>query len=123
MDDDLTVDMLKIDDPPRFFYLDGHDPVPTCLWYWGYWFGNHDRHVNESRLKYGDEICRISTVFLGLDHGFSFGKGSPPVLFETMIFGGPLDQQYQDRCCTWKQAKEMHYIAGKEAVKNGYRSW
>jgi hypothetical protein len=48
--------------------------------------------------------ARVSTVFLGLDH--SFGDG-PPVLFETMVFGGPLDQE-QERCCTWEEAEAMH---------------
>jgi len=52
---------------------------------------------------------RISTVFLGLDHGW--GEG-PPVLFETMIFGGPEDG-YQERYCTWDEAKEGH----RKAVK------
>jgi hypothetical protein len=31
---------------------------------------------------------RVSTVFLGLDHAF---RGGPPVLWETMVFGGVLD--------------------------------
>jgi hypothetical protein len=31
----------------------------------------------------------ISTVFLGFDHGF--GMSPHPILFETMVFGGPLD--------------------------------
>ena len=47
---------------------------------------------------------RVSTVFLGMDH--SWGDG-PPILFETMIFGGPNDQ-HQDRCSTWEEAEEMH---------------
>ena len=33
---------------------------------------------------------KVSTVFLGLDHSFCSG---PPMLWETMIFGGPLDQE------------------------------
>ena len=48
----------------------------------------------------------VSTVFLGLDH--SFGNGSP-VLFETMVFGGPMDgdcEQY----CTWDEAEEGHRL-------------
>ena len=32
---------------------------------------------------------RVSTVWLGLDHRFDEG---PPLIFETMIFGGPHDQ-------------------------------
>jgi hypothetical protein len=33
----------------------------------------------------------VSTVFLGRDHRFT-GPG-PPILWETMILGGPLDQE------------------------------
>lgn len=33
---------------------------------------------------------RISTVFLGIDHNWGAG---PPVLWETMVFGGELDQE------------------------------
>lgn len=29
---------------------------------------------------------RISTVWLGLDHSFSFAPDAPPIIFETMIF-------------------------------------
>ncbi len=46
--------------------------------------------------------ARVSTVFIGLDHRFS-GEG-PPVLFETMIFGGKLDE-FQNRCCTWRKPR------------------
>lgn len=33
--------------------------------------------------------CVVSTVFLGLNHRF-ISKG-PPILFETLAFGGPMD--------------------------------
>ena len=36
----------------------------------------------------------VSTVFLGIDHGFGFTKN--PILWETMVFGGPHDA-YQER--------------------------
>ena len=48
--------------------------------------------------------CDVSTVFLSMDHGF--GKGRP-VLYETMIFGGPRDQ-YQERYCTRAEAEAGH---------------
>lgn len=64
-----------------------------------------DRRVAETFLN-GKEI-RVSTVFLGVDH--SFGEG-PPLLFETMIFGGPRDG-YQDRYPTWGEAEKGHAIA------------
>jgi hypothetical protein len=47
----------------------------------------------------------VSTVFLGVDHNFS-GKG-PPLLFETMIFGGEHDQD-QWRYSTWAEAEKGH---------------
>lgn len=47
----------------------------------------------------------ISTVFLALDH--SFGEDGPPILFETMVFGGELDQE-QERYATWAEAEQGH---------------
>jgi hypothetical protein len=46
----------------------------------------------------------VSTVFLGLDHAFF---GGPPLLFETMIFGGRHDRT-QLRCSTWEKAERQH---------------
>jgi hypothetical protein len=46
----------------------------------------------------------ISTVFLGLDHSWG---GGPPLIFETMIFGGEhSDDQW--RYSTWYEAVEGH---------------
>lgn len=47
----------------------------------------------------------VSTAFLGLDHNFR--SSGPPVLFETMVFGGPLDE-YRRRYSTWDEAEEGH---------------
>lgn len=47
----------------------------------------------------------VSTVFLGIDH--RYGPDGPPVLFETMVFGGELNQE-QERCFTWDEAEMMH---------------
>jgi hypothetical protein len=46
----------------------------------------------------------VSTVHLGLDYGFGDG---PPVIFETMIFGGPMDQTIE-RYTTEALAREGH---------------
>lgn len=92
------------------YILDGHKAVPVDLITWAKWFeATKNRHV--ARETIGD--ADISTVFLGLDH--SFGDG-PPLLFETMVFGGSLDQE-QDRCTTWEQAAAMH-AAMCERVRN-----
>lgn len=65
-------------------------------------------HVAPSaRFHLVDEIhdSRISTVFLGLDH--SFRPGAKPIVFETMVFGGPLDDGCV-RYCTRDEAREGH---------------
>lgn len=56
-----------------------------------------------------DEVSpevHISTVFLGLDHNFG-GEGGP-ILFESLVFGGPLDGEMR-RYRTWDEAVEGHY--------------
>jgi hypothetical protein len=56
------------------------------------------------REKVGDS--EISTVFLGIDHGF--GETEVPILWETMVFGGRMDT-HTERCSgTREQAEAMH---------------
>lgn len=43
----------------------------------------------------GEDAVRVSTVWLGLDHNWT--PSGPPLIFETMIFGGPLDTE----CWRW----------------------
>jgi hypothetical protein len=86
------------------YLLDGHETVPT-----------DDLELWARRLELDNRIvaithlgrCRISTVFLGLDHNFGHG---PPLLFETMAFdeesGRWLD--IQEWCSTWSQAEDQH---------------
>ena len=67
-------------------------PEPDTL-KWAAWYGHsHLSRGKDNRIVAQDHIdgvC-ISTVFLGLDHNHSSLKG-PPVLWETMIFGGKHD--------------------------------
>lgn len=52
----------------------------------------------------GEPMATVSTVWLGIDHGW----GSPvPIIFETMIFGGPYNDE-QMRYATEAQAVEGH---------------
>lgn len=60
------------------------EPVPEAdLRKWGAWMETASRHVGDTRIG----VTRVSTVFLGLDH--SFGDEPGPVLWETIVFGGP----------------------------------
>lgn len=61
-----------------------------------------ERRVAKTQV---DGDCEVSTVFLGIDHGFT-GDG-PPVLFESLVFGGDLDGECE-RYCTWQEAEEGH---------------
>jgi hypothetical protein len=45
-----------------------------------------DPHIEDGDTMIGD--VRVSTVFLSLDHNWGHG---PPLLWETMVFGGELD--------------------------------
>ena len=53
----------------------------------------------------------VSTVWLGMDHSFSFdGKKVPPLIFETMVFDGTGSGLEEDleRYSTEEQAREGH---------------
>jgi hypothetical protein len=78
------------------------------LYAWGRWFETAERHVAQVHL--GD--VTISTVFLGLDHSWG---GGPPLIFETMVFGGPHDG-YQERYSTRTEALMGHALAVRLAM-------
>jgi hypothetical protein len=77
------------------------------------------RRVASTLLKVEEEEVHISTVFLGVDHSFNIGEEeTPPILFETMIFGGK-SSEYQNRCSTWNEAIEMHLTGVAIALGEG----
>lgn len=47
----------------------------------------------------------VSTIWLGLDHGFGTG---PPVIFETMVFGDDSEDLDVARYSTEQQARDGH---------------
>lgn len=79
---------------------DGTPVVEPDLMKWGEWFCRQDRHVAENIIAH----VRVSTVFLGINN--SFGCGAP-LLFETMVFGGPFDGE-QRRYSTKDEALAGH---------------
>jgi hypothetical protein len=95
--------MKTQDMPCPHYILDGHTPVPTYeLMVWANWYQTAERHVGNTRIG----RIRISTVFLSIDHGFD--SNQPPVLFETMVFGGGVLNEAMLRYCTWEEAEAGH---------------
>jgi hypothetical protein len=57
---------------------------------WAQWFETATNRIVAQDCDEGSAPgVKVSTVFLGLDHNFS--GGGPPLLWETMVFGGPDD--------------------------------
>jgi len=86
------------------------EPVPAEMMEAAKWLNSgkeRDSNRRVAKTQIGD--VDISTVFLGLDH--QFGDG-PPLVFETMIFGGEHDGD-QWRYSTWDEAMKGH----EDAVK------
>jgi hypothetical protein len=82
------------------YILDGKRPARVDTLTWARWFEDADnRRVAEDTI--GE--ARVSTVFLGLDHGYH----GTPILFETMVFGGPFDGE-QERYATYDEAEAGH---------------
>ena len=71
----------------------------------------NNKPASQFHLKTKVKEYEISTVFLGLDH--SHGHG-PPVLFETMVFGGDKYDCVQERYYTKKEAIKGHKKIVKE---------
>jgi hypothetical protein len=88
------------------YILDGHTPVQVFdLMEWAKWYETSQ----QARRVAEDYVGRvwISTVFLSMDHNW-FGPNHPPVLFETMVFGGGIFDEEQMRYCTWEEAEAGH---------------
>jgi len=97
-----------------YYILDENNkPKKAELLEWANWNGQVDvRKVKFDSIENGTGKINISTVFLGLDHNFD--DNGPPLVFETMIFGG-IHDQYQDRYSTFEEALAGHETALKLA--------
>lgn len=104
-----------------YYILDAeHQAAKVDLHVWAHWFEN-DANRRVAYTEINSEVT-VSTVFLGLDHNFG---GGPPVLFETMIFGGPKDEEMW-RYSTWDDAITNHEMIVKKMrsryVKQGAKT-
>lgn len=85
---------------------------------WGRMFEDMtQRRVAEDVIEQPEhDPVRVSTIFLGIDHNFL--DTGPPLLFESMVFGGPLHHE-QYRYSTWDEAEAGHRLLTQEAVIEG----
>ena len=88
----------------KYILVEGKPVEEPDLLKWAGWFEKNKRIVRQHYF-YGFPFRLVSTVFLGLDHNY-FSKG-PPILWETMIFGGPLNC-YQRRYSSLESALRGH---------------
>lgn len=97
-----------------YYILKGRRPVPAPFWKYMAWMrakspGRHRATLTIARSHAG--AYTVSTVFLGLDHGFP--PGSAPVLFETMAYqrradGKNIFRDEQYRYRTYAEAIRGH---------------
>jgi hypothetical protein len=83
-----------------YWILDGDDVRRAGLMEWAAYFEKADRHIGRDEIG----LMKVSTVFLGLNHNYGDG---PPLLFETMVFGGPIDEE-TERYSTKAEALAGH---------------
>lgn len=98
-------------------YILDENGTPTeapDLMTWGQWMQTDDRTVAKTEIN----GVKISTMFLGLDHAWG---DQPPLLWETMVFGGPLNEE-QDRCGGSREQAEAMHAAMCARVSSGKRS-
>lgn len=60
-------------------------------------------HIGDTTI----DGARVSTVWLGIDHAWGDG---PPIIFETMVFGGELDGEI------WRYSTEDQAARGHQLV-------
>jgi len=90
---------------PHLYILDAQrQPIrvpPDDGLRWARWLAQTaDRTVGLTQAGH----AQVSTVFVGLDY---FGRRSPPLLFETLVVGGPFDGVSR-RYATWEEAERGH---------------
>lgn len=85
---------------------------------WAEWYDTADRVVAKTKIG----IYEVSTVFLGLDHGFHrlMNPELSPVLWETMVFGEEVYVELLDRMVR-KSLDRMDRYTSLEEAKAGHK--
>lgn len=89
---------------------DGEPVAVEDVLEWSRWWQTANRIVAQDKDEApgaSDDVM-VSTVFLGLDHNFN--ATGPPVLWETLVFGGPLDGEM------WRWTSRTDALVGHQEV-------
>jgi len=94
----------------RLYKLEGKVAVPVSPEEHVLWLSSREDHgsvaVGKDRFEDDEGEVLVSTVFLmGINHQFRLSQ--EPLLFETMVFGGAMDEA-QWRYPTWEDAERGH---------------
>jgi len=71
------------------------------------WMDLRESMAFNLRTHIGDLL--VSTVYLGIDHGFF--EGGPPMIFETMVFDEDRNEGFVNRYATVEDATKGHWRA------------
>jgi hypothetical protein len=74
-------------------------PVKSTMEDCAKWMKENEKQKAVAKTTIGG--ADISTVFLGLDHSWDGGK---PLLWETMVFSNEINDQYQERYTSIRNA-------------------
>lgn len=91
------------------YYIESVTGIPVQVddvLIWSEWFAAN----GDARIVRKDFVgeTEVSTVFLGLDHNHT--NEGPPILYETLVFGGPLNDEM------WRYPTRETAEAGHEAM-------
>jgi hypothetical protein len=101
-----------------YYNRDG-TPIPDAMEWARQFEGTSSRRVARTKVTDAADPSKsfdVSTVFIGLDHGFGDG---PPLIFESMTFaeGDSMDEMCE-RYSTETQARQGHTLMVVEVAKD-----
>ena len=99
----------------KHYILDeNNNAVEVDLFTWARMLEHPDNRI-VALTQINSEVY-VSTVFIGIDHRWPGFPPGPPILFETLIFGGPLNHEGA-RYCSHDDALTGHKMCVKRARK------
>jgi hypothetical protein len=99
----------------KHYILDAdNNVIEVDLLTWAHWL----EHPSNRIVGFTQVTSQVwvSTVFIGIDHRWPGWPPGPPILFETLIFGGALDGEGA-RYCSHDDAMTGHKMQVKRARK------